>query len=56
MSKPKGITSPGKDIYTVDFADFLPQSLKKDPKIRALAAAVTGQLLSVSGNIEKGLI
>ena len=56
MSKPKGITSPGKDIYTVDFADFLPQSLKKDPKIRALAAAVTEQLLSVSGNIEKVLI
>ena len=56
MSKPKGITSPGKDIYTVDFADFLPQSLKKDPKIRALAAAVTEQLLSVSGDIEKVLI
>ena len=52
----KGIRSPGRDIYSVNFADYLPETLKRDPKMKALAAAVTEQMLGVSGEIENVLI
>ena len=56
MANPKGIRKPGKDIYTVDFAEYLPGPLKRDPKMKALAAAVTNEMLDASGEIEKVLI
>ena len=52
----KGIRSPGRDIYSVNFADYLPETLKRDPKMKALAAAVTEQMLGVSGEIDNVLI
>ncbi len=45
-----------RDIFTIDFTDYLPGALKHDPKMRALAAAVTKAALDVSGNIDKVLI
>lgn len=52
----KGIRSPGRDIYSVNFADYLTETLKRDPKMKALAAAVTEQMLGVSGEIDNVLI
>ena len=52
----KGIRSPGRDIYSVNFADYLPETLKRDPKMKALAAAVTEQMLGVSGEIDNVLL
>lgn len=56
MPNPKGIRNAGRDIYTVNFADYLPGALKQDPKIRAIAEAVTKEALTVSGEIENVLI
>ena len=52
----KGIRSNGKDIYSVNFADYLPETLKRDQKMKALAAAVTEQMLGVSAEIDNVLI
>ena len=41
-----------RDIFTIDFTDYLPGALKHDPKMRALAAAVTKAALDVSGTID----
>lgn len=43
-------------IYDTDFSRFLPGALSHDPKMVALARAVTQQLLAVSGNINDVLI
>ena len=56
MHNPKGIRASGNDIFTVNFTDYLPDVLKNDPKMKALADAVTKQLLEVSGNIDDVLI
>lgn len=56
MPDEKRIRSPGNDIYSTQFSDYLPGSLKKDPKIKNLAVAVTEQLLEVSNNIDLVLI
>ena len=56
MNNPRGITEAGRDIYTVNFADYLPAALKHDPKMRAIAEAVTKEALQVSGEIENVLI
>lgn len=56
MPNPKGVRAAGNDIYTVDFSKYLPDPLKRDPKMKAFAAAVTKELLEVSGNIETVLI
>lgn len=56
MNNPRGITEAGRDIYTVNFADYLPAALKHDPKMRAIAEAVTEKALTVSGEIENVLI
>ncbi|WP_373220877.1 phage tail protein I [Mediterraneibacter gnavus] len=56
MPNQKGVRAAGNDIYTVDFAEYLPDPLKRDPKMKAFAAAVTKELLEVSGNIDKVLI
>ena len=56
MAKPYGIRNDGNDLYTADFARMLPEPLKRDPKMKALAEAVTKALLEVSGNIENVLI
>ncbi len=45
-----------RTIYHSDFAQYLPEALKKDPKMKAFAQAVTKQLLEVSGTIEDVLI
>ncbi len=52
----KRIKSSGKDIYSVNFADYLPEPLKQDSKMKALAAAVTNQMLDVSAEIDNVLI
>ena len=56
MNNPRGITEAGRDIYTVNFADYLPAALKHDPKMRAIAEAVTKEALTVSGEIDNVLI
>ncbi|MCM1579135.1 MAG: phage tail protein I [Ruminococcus sp.] len=56
MRSPRGITEAGRDIYTVNFAEYLPGPLKHDPKMRAIAEAVTKEALTVSGEIENVLI
>ena len=56
MADGKGIRSPGRDIYSTNFADYLPEALKRDPKMKALAAAVTEQMLGVSAEIDNVLI
>lgn len=56
MPNPKDVRAAGNDIYTVDFSKYLPDPLKRDPKMKAFAAAVTKELLEVSGNIETVLI
>ncbi len=45
-----------RDIYSVNFADYLPEALKRDPKVNALAVSMTEQLLEVSKNIDHVLI
>lgn len=49
MPSPRGIRKAGQDIFTVNFADYLPGALKQDPKIKAIAEAVTKEALTVSG-------
>lgn len=56
MPSPRGLRNDGRDMYTVNFAEYLPEPLKKDPKMKAFAAAVTEEMLKVSGNIEQVLI
>lgn len=56
LADAKGIRSPGRDIYSVNFADCLPEALKRDAKMKALAAAVTKQMLGVSAEIDNALI
>ena len=56
MPSPRGIRKAGRDIFTVNFADYLPGALKQDPKIKAIAEAVTKEALTVSGEIENVLI
>lgn len=46
----------GKDIYDVNFADYLPEALKHDPKMKAFAEAVTKEALTVSKEIKTVLI
>ncbi|MCI9418371.1 MAG: phage tail protein I [Eubacterium sp.] len=56
MTSPKGIRETGRDIYTANFADFLPKALKQDARMRAIAEAVTKEALAVSGEMENVLI
>lgn len=56
MTNTNGIRSPGRDIYSTNFADYLPKALKRDKRMKALAAAVTEQMLGVSGEIDNVLI
>lgn len=44
------------DIYSTDFSEFLPGALRRDPKMIALARALTEQLLTVSGSMDNVLI
>lgn len=53
MSSEAGKT---QDIYSVDFSEYLPTALQRDPKMKALAKAMTDQLLNVSGIIDNVLI
>ena len=56
MAKPYGIRREGNDLYSADFARYLPEPLKRDPKMKAIAEAVTKELLDASGKIENVLI
>lgn len=56
MPSPKKKRKAGQDIYSVNFADYLPGALKHDTKMRAIAAAVTKEALTVSREIENVLI
>lgn len=56
MADTKGAINPGRDIYSVNFADYLPETLKRDPKMKALAAAVAKQMLGISAEIDNVLI
>lgn len=53
MHDPKGA---GKDIFNANFADYLPDVLKNDPKMRAFADVVTMQMLEVSRHMDDVLI
>jgi len=46
----------GKDIYTTDFSEYLPEVLKKDTKIKSIAGTITKELQKVSNNINQVLI
>lgn len=39
------------DIYSIRFEDILPESLKSDPLVKALAESITPELQAVSGEI-----
>lgn len=56
MANPKRTREAGRDIYTADFAAFLPEALKRDPKMKAFAQVLTQQLLEASGEIDDVLI
>lgn len=56
MTNPKGIRNAGRDIYTVNFADYLPGALKQDPKIKAIAEVLAKEALTIGGGIENVLI
>lgn len=56
MHDSKEIRKAGRDIFTVNFADYLPDVLKNDPKMKAFADAVTNQMLEVSHHIDDVLI
>ncbi len=43
-------------MYNADFAKHLPEALKKDPKILALAKSAESELLKISGVIDNVLI
>ena len=43
-------------IYAADFTKYLPEALKKDPKMVSLAQAATKELLEASGLIDNVLI
>ncbi|MBQ0067566.1 MAG: phage tail protein I [Phascolarctobacterium sp.] len=45
-----------KTIYDTDFTTYLPEALKKDPKMVALAKAATDELLKASGLVDDVLI
>ena len=56
LAENNGTGGNGKDIYSVDFTDYLPGALRHDPKMKALAAAMAGQMLGVGEEIRKALI
>ena len=56
LADTKGIRSYGRDIYSVNFANYLPETLKRDTKMKALAEAVTEQMLGVSAEVDNVLI
>ena len=45
-----------KTIYNADYSECLPEALKKDPKMVALANATAAALLDTSGIIDNVLI
>ena len=45
-----------KTIYNADYSECLPEALKKDPKMVALANATAAALLDASGIIDNVLI
>lgn len=45
-----------KTIYNADYSEYLPEALKKDPKMVALANATAATLLDTSGIIDNVLI
>ena len=55
MLDKKEAVNDRRNIFTLDFAEYLPGALKHDPNMRAFAAAVTKAALDVSGNIDKVL-
>ncbi|MEW9670369.1 hypothetical protein [Ammoniphilus sp. 3BR4] len=40
-----------KDIYSINLLDIMPDSLKSDPDVRALADAITPELQEISSAI-----
>lgn len=50
------VDTKGNDIYSVDFTEFLPEALKYDPKMIALASALAEHMMAASGLIENVLI
>lgn len=46
----------GNDIFGVDFTAFLPEALKHDPKMIALATALAEQMMAAGGLVEDVLI
>lgn len=46
----------GKDIYTVDFAKYLPEALKTDEKICAIAEVLSKNLSYISNEMQNAVI
>lgn len=56
LAENKGSGRHSRDIYSVDFTDYLPGALRHDPKMKALAAAMSEQMLGVGKGIRNVLI
>ena len=56
LDKDNGTGSARRDMRSADFTDRLPGALRHDPKMRALAEAMAGQMLGVWGEVRKALI
>jgi len=44
------------DIYTINLLDILPASIREDPQVQAMAAAITPELQAVSANIAQCIL
>lgn len=44
------------NIYNLNIVDILPESLKNDPEVKALADAITPEFQSIAAEIEKSMI
>jgi len=44
------------DIYTINLLDILPPSIKGDPQVQAMAAAITPELQAVSNEIHRCIL
>ena len=56
MNKIGMVVDGGKDIYTVDFTKYLPEALKTDEKICAIAEALSKNLSFISNETQNTVI
>jgi len=44
------------DIYTINLIDILPQSIKEDPQVKAMATAISHELQEISNEIHRCIL